>query len=441
MNAEAIAATAAELFNHAYERMVLGALMSDASAIDALELTAGDFHRPAHIAVYNAIRSAHDAGEPTEPNALAVRLGAGKPLTGAAAVDLAEIYAEAALPGQVAWYARHLRDLTDRRGVLAGTAQVAAAAAAGATAEQLHEMAERVAATARPRTGLDQAMTSLGEFIGQGLDDIENRSQHQTSLATGYADLDRLLGGGMRAGQLAIVGARPGMGKTVLALDIARHAAIRHKRPVAYFSMEMSTQELFDRLLAAYANLPYSAVREGKLNQDQWEMATTAAGPMGQSPLYLITDFSLTLAKLRNRARKIEHLAGALDLVIVDYIQLIKAEGRHDTREQLVGSVVRACKELAGELGCPVLALAQLNRNSQARPDKSPQMADLRESGELEQAADIVVLLHRDDYYDHESPRAGEVDLLVEKNRNGANGSVTLAAQLHLARFANMAQG
>lgn len=424
--------------DHASERMLLGALMLNPAAIDALDLTGSYFHRPAHGAIFEGIRAAHEAGEPTEPVALSVRLGRGKPLTGSASADLAEIYGQAGAVGDIAWYAERLASLALTRGVVVGAAQIGHAARDGASIEQLHAMAEDLVHAARPPSREDPTMVALPEFVGKGLADIENRSQHQAALPTGFYDLDRLLGGGMRPGQLIVIGGRPGMGKSVLGLDIARQAAIARKRPAAYFSLEMTRQEMFDRLLAAESTLPYDRIRRGALDDRDWATANNATASMGESPLYLCDDFSLTIAKLRNKARKAESLAGGLDLVVVDYLQLVKASGRHDTREQAVSEVTRACKELAGELGCPVIAVAQLNRNSTGRTDKLPMMSDLRESGELEQAADIVILIHRDEYYDQETARAGEADLIVEKNRNGPKDTITVAAQLHHARFTNM---
>ncbi|HKD98358.1 MAG TPA: replicative DNA helicase, partial [Micromonosporaceae bacterium] len=222
------------------------------------------------------------------------------------------------------------------------------------------------------------------------------------------------------------------------AMDFARNAAVRHNLAAAVFSLEMSKVEIVTRLLAAEARVPLHTLRSGQLSDDDWTKLARRMGEISEAPLFVDDTPNMNLMEIRAKARRLRQRHD-LKLVIVDYLQLMSSPKRVESRQQEVAELSRGLKLLAKEIDCPVIAVSQLNRGPEQRTDKRPQLSDLRESGSIEQDADVVILLHRDDYYDRESPRAGEADFIVAKHRNGPTDTVTVAAQLHLSRFMDMA--
>jgi replicative DNA helicase len=235
-----------------------------------------------------------------------------------------------------------------------------------------------------------------------------------------------------------VVAGRPGLGKSTLAVDTVRSAAIKHGKPAAIFSLEMSKPEIVLRLLSAEARVPLNSLRSGHLSDDDWTKLARRMGEIEAAPLFIDDTPSMTLMEIRAKARRLKQVHG-LSLLVVDYLQLLSAAKRTESRQQEVADLSRGLKLLSKEIACPVIAVSQLNRGPEQRADKRPMLSDLRESGSIEADADVVVLMHRDDYYDRESPRAGEADVIVAKHRNGATDTVTVAAQLHLSRFVDMA--
>jgi len=258
-----------------------------------------------------------------------------------------------------------------------------------------------------------------------------------TGVPTGFSDLDRLLNG-LHPGQLIIVAGRPGLGKSTVSMDFARNAAIRSNCASAIFSLEMSKIEMVMRLLSAEARVPLHVLRSGQLTDDDWSKLARRMGEISEAPIFVDDTPSMNLMEIRAKARRLKQRHN-LKLLVVDYLQLMTSPKRTESRQQEVADLSRGLKLLAKEIECPVIAVSQLNRGPEQRTDKRPQLSDLRESGSIEQDADVVILLHRDDYYDKESPRAGEADFIVAKHRNGPTDTVTVAAQLHLSRFVDMA--
>jgi replicative DNA helicase len=428
---------AAPTHDLAIERTVLGAMLEHPGEIPTITqiITAEDFYRPLHATIFTATVAAHAEGI---TGAILINrrlLDAGALINPADRAYLAELVGQAALPGATSHYAETLVELAARRRLAVSLARMDDALRRGADAAQLDHLAGQITEAARPRL-TDDRMIRIGELIDGGLSDIEHRREREAGLKTGFHDLDRILAGGLRGGEMVVVAGRPGMGKSTLAMDVSRYAAIRRKLTVAFFSLEMQATQLFDRVLSAEASVPHHLIRTGHLRDDDWARSGTAVGEMAEAPLYLRCG-PTPMRLIANHCRKLQAQVG-LDLAVVDYVQIVPPERRTSSREQEVAETARQIKLLALELDCPIVAVAQLNRNSEHRTDKRPQLADLRESGELEQAADIVLFVHRDDRYDKESPRAGEVDLILAKNRSGAEEVVTLAAQLHYTRFANM---
>ncbi len=256
-------------------------------------------------------------------------------------------------------------------------------------------------------------------------------------MPTGFAGLDTQLHG-LHPGHLVVIAGRPGLGKSTLALDIARACAVHRHRTALMFSLEMSESELHMRMLAAEARVPLNAMRGGTLTEEHWARINAHVAAVAEAPLYLDTSPELTVMAIRSKARRIRQRHG-LALVVVDYLQLLSHGGRRpENRQQEVAEMSKSLKRLAGELEVPVVALSQLNRAAEQRADKRPQLADLRESGAIEQDADVVILVHREDAHDPKSSRAGEADLIIAKQRNGPLGTVTVAFQGHFSRFTDI---
>jgi replicative DNA helicase len=280
----------------------------------------------------------------------------------------------------------------------------------------------------------------LAELLGPTLDVIQAvgaNGEATTGVPTGINDLDRLLNG-LQDGQMVAIAGRPGMGKSTLALDILRNAALRHGLPALLMTFEMSGVEVTQRLLAAEARVPLHILRSAQLSDDDWTRLARRMVEISEAPIFINDSCQPTLRHLIGEIRRVVRQEG-IRIVAVDYVQMLGIDRRTDNRTQEVSEISRALKALAAELRVPIMAVCQLNRGPEGRTDKRPVLSDLRDSGQLEQDSDIVILLHRDDYYDKESPRAGEADFIVAKHRSGPTDTVTVAAQLHLARFVNMA--
>jgi replicative DNA helicase len=296
--------------------------------------------------------------------------------------------------------------------------------------------AEVFAVTER-RTSEDYLV--LEQLINPTLEEMEsiaNRDGSLTGVPTGFADLDQLTNG-LHPGQLIVVAARPAMGKSTLALDFARAASIKHARTSVVFSLEMSRTEIVMRLLSAESRVHLQNMRSGKMGDDDWARLAQRIGEVTSAPLFIDDSPHVTMMELRAKCRRLKQRQ-QLSLVVVDYLQLMTPSKRLDSRQQEVSEMSRSLKLLAKELEVPVVALSQLNRAAENRADKKPQLSDLRESGAIEQDADVVVLLHREDVYEPESARAGEADFIVAKQRNGPTGTVTVLFQGHYSRFVDM---
>jgi replicative DNA helicase len=276
--------------------------------------------------------------------------------------------------------------------------------------------------------------------MGEALNEIEaisNRGGEMIGVPTGFIELDKLTNG-LHPGQLVILAARPALGKSTLGLDICRAASIKHGLASVIFSLEMSRNEIVMRLLSAEAQVPLHHMRAGTMGDADWTKLASKMGTVSEAPLFIDDSPNMTLMEIRAKCRRLKQRHD-LRLVVVDYLQLMTSGKRVESRQQEVSEFSRSLKLLAKELEVPVIAISQLNRGAEQRTDKRPLLADLRESGSLEQDADVVVLLHREDAYERESPRAGEADFIVAKHRNGPTATVTVAFQGHYSRFVDMA--
>jgi replicative DNA helicase len=431
----------------AAEQSVLGGMLLSKDAIaDVVELLRpADFYRPAHARIFEMILDLYGRGEPADAVTVAAALAdAGELARVGGAGYLHTLMASVPTAANAAYYAKIVGERAVlRRLIEAGTRIVqlgyGTAGSAGRDVDDLVDIAQQaVYEITERRVGEDFAV--LSDLLQPTLDEIEAvgaQSGMMTGVPTGFTDLDRLLNG-LHPGQLVIVAGRPGLGKSTAAMDFARTASVRHNFASAIFSLEMSKVEIVMRLLSAEARVPLHVLRSGQLSDDDWTKLARRMGEISEAPLFVDDTPNMNLMEIRAKARRLRQRHD-LKLIIVDYLQLMTSPKRVESRQQEVAELSRGLKLLAKEVECPVVAVSQLNRGPEQRTDKRPQLSDLRESGSIEQDADVVILLHRDDYYDRESPRAGEADFIVAKHRNGPTDTVTVAAQLHLSRFVDMA--
>ncbi|KAF0651170.1 MULTISPECIES: replicative DNA helicase [Streptomyces] len=352
--------------------------------------------------------------------------------------QLTDLYNHAQ-PGSASWHAQQIsRTAVARRLEAHGHTCITRARSAAFDADA------DISAAQTELDGVVRATDSDdGALVGDLLAGVLERAVTPPTLddriPTGFIDLDELMSGGWAPGQLVVVGARPAMGKTTFALGLARAAAIKNNIPTLFESLEMGKDELSNSIVCAEAQVALHHVKQGSLGDDPAAVARLAknAQRIQPAPLHIYDGANLSVAALRARVRNLVRTAG-LRLVVVDYLQLMQAP-KAESRQVAVSELSRQLKLLAKEFGITVVVLAQLNRGPEQRTDKKPMVSDLRESGSIEQDADIVILLHREDAYEKESPRAGEADLIVGKHRNGPTGTITVAFQGHYARFVDMA--
>ncbi|GAA4439577.1 replicative DNA helicase [Phytohabitans houttuyneae] len=427
------------------EKIVLGCAMLSPEALTEAEAAVkpGDFYRSAHELIFATLVEMAARKEPTDPVAVADRLVETGRLSRVGGVAyLHECYNAPPTVATVGYYAgivaekarlRRLAALAEKveHGIFGGEGTRKATDIADMIREALAELDASTADTAGPRM--------WSEVVPDVLDSIEQAGSNLDQVPgvpTGLHDLDRLLNG-FHPGQLIVVAARTSVGKSVATLGFAQHAAWVHKLPAAVFSLEMTDVEMGKRLLSSASRVPLNVITSGALSDEDWAKVARTAGESSEAPLILDGTASIGLAEIRARARKL-HRQHGLKLIVVDYLQLIAVE-RGENRQTAVAALSRGLKLLAMELQVPVIAVSQLNRGPEMRTDKRPTKADLRESGAIENDADVIILIHRDDYYDKESPRAGEADFIVDKNRAGPTDTITVASQLHLSRFSSMA--
>ena len=291
-----------------------------------------------------------------------------------------------------------------------------------------------------------QAFQSMDQLVVQLIDRVnelhENGAEEVTGVRTGFYDLDRLTAG-LQAGDLIVLAARPSMGKTALALNIGEHVAVKEGLPVVVFSMEMGASQLALRMVGSLGRIDQNHLRTGALRDDEWGRLSEAVEKLGKVSLFIDESGSLTPTELRARARRQARQCGQLGLIVVDYLQLMTgSDGTSDeNRATVIGEISRGLKSLAKELKCPVVALSQLNRSVESRTDKRPMMSDLRESGAIEQDADVIMFIYRDEYYNKDSKEPGVAEIIIAKQRNGPTDTFKLTFLKPLTKFDNLAPG
>ncbi|WP_425433741.1 replicative DNA helicase [Nocardioides exalbidus] len=431
--------------DNAAEQSVLGSMLLSKDAIaDVVDVIKGvDYYRPAHEVIHDAVIDLYGRGEPADPVTVAAELTKrGELQRIGGAPYLHTLSANVPIAANAGYYAEIVRDKAIlRRLVEAGTriAQLGYAGEGEIDDVVDHAQAEVYKVTDR-RAAVDYA--PLSDIMSGVLDEIEaigNREAGLYGVPTGFADLDDLTNG-LHSGQMIIVAARPAMGKSTLALDFCRAASIHNNLTSVFFSLEMTRSEIMMRLLSAEAKVPLNHIRNGTMRDEDWDKLARKMGQVSGAPMFIDDSPNMTMMEIRAKARRLKQRHD-LKLIVIDYMQLMSSGKKVESRQLEVSEFSRNIKLLAKELECPIIALSQLNRGPEQRGDKRPMMSDLRESGSLEQDADMVILLHRDDVYEKESTRPGEADLIVAKHRNGPTRDLTVAFQGHYSRFVDMAQG
>ncbi len=428
------------------EQSVLGGMLLSRDAVSDVveELRSADFYRPAHQLVYDAILDLYSRGEPVDPVVVSAELARSSLLARVGGAPyLHTLINSVPTAANAAYYARIVAEKAVlRRLVEAGTRIVQLGyAPEGADVDEVVDRAQAAVYEVTTKRSSEDVVV-LEDLLNPVLEEIEaidGDKGSMTGVPTGFADLDELTNG-LHPGQLIVIAARPGMGKSTAALDFARAAAIKHNQAAVVFSLEMSRSEITMRLLSAEARVHLHHMRTGRMTNEDWDKLAARMGEVAGAPLFIDDSPHLTMTEIRAKARRLKQRHD-LRLVIVDYLQLMSSPKRSESRQQEVSEISRSMKLLAKELEVPVVALSQLNRNAEQRADKRPQLSDLRESGSIEQDADLVLLLHREDAYEPESARAGEADFIVAKHRNGQTRTVTVAFQGHYSRFVDMSPG
>jgi replicative DNA helicase len=432
--------------NEEAEASVLGAILLTEQALDGVLLEVGlrpdHFYRPRHQLVFGSMIRLKEKAEPEAVDALTVcddlrRAGQLEEAGGEAYVHSLPTVVPAV--GAVMHYARIVHDHALLRNLLSTTRDIQGQVLAHRG--EPRELIERAEA-ALFRIGHDGGtaeMRTLESVLHEEIDKLEELSRKDVGLtgtASGFTDLDAITGG-FQPGNLIVVAARPSMGKSTLATNVAENAAIEHGVPVALFSLEMSETELAHRFIASQAKVSSDELRKGRVRGERWPKVLNAVEKLASAPIFLDDSSDIGVLEMRAKARRL-HAREPLGLVIVDYLQLMRPEPGADSRVEQIGQISRGLKILARELNIPVIAVSQLSRAVESRHPPLPMLSDLRESGQLEQDADVVMFVYREEYYDNESERTGEADVIVAKHRNGPIGKLTLTFLSKYPRFANL---
>lgn len=436
----------------AAEQSVLGAMLVSPDVIgEVVEIIESrDFYRPAHGLVFDAILSLNTRGEPADAITVASELEKQGQLGRVGGpVYLTELVGTVLIAANATYYAQIVRDKAVLRRLVDASVHIAQLGYQGQG--DINNIVDQAQQTVYNVTGVNTAddYQPLSKLMDPTFDEIDAIRSHGGTLdgvPTGFTDLDRLTNG-LHPGQMIIVAARPGVGKSTLGLDFARAAAIKNNMTTAFFSLEMTKTELVMRLLSAEASVPLHHIRTGVMSDDENDRLQRVAGQIYKAPLFIDDSPNLTMMQIRSKARRL-HQSNNLKLVVIDYMQLMSSGKRVESRQLEVSEFSRQVKLLAKELSIPVVALSQLNRGPESRgtdrdtaggtPKGKPQLSDLRESGSLEQDADLVILLYREDMYKDKSERTGEADFIIAKHRNGPTATIPVAFQGHYSRFVDM---
>ena len=418
-----------------------GMLLSEEAVAEVIEITSGaDFYASKHELIYDAVVTLFGRGEPTDVIAVTDQLNKNGNLLKAGGADyLHSLTSYVPTAANAGYYAKIVADKAVlRRLIDAGTKIAQSGYESQGEVEDLVNQAQADIYRVASQNAKDDYV-GLSDSLEDAIREIEsaqNRGGDMTGIPTGFTDLDAYTHG-LHPGQLIIVAARPAVGKSTFALDIARHAAVKHKKATIFFSLEMGRAEIAMRMLSAESSIYLQSMRKGTVTEADWAKLASVRGSINDAPLFIDDSPNMSLVEIRAKCRRLAQQVD-LKMVVIDYIQLMSSGTKVESRQQEVSEFSRALKLLAKELQIPVVALSQLNRQAEQSKDKRPEISHLRESGSLEQDADVVVLLHREGIYERDHPRAGEADIILAKQRNGPTGTVVVAFHGQYSRFVNM---
>ncbi len=425
------------------EASLLGAMLLTRDAIaDALEVVRAEhFYKPSHAHVFDAVCGLYAAGEPADPITVAEALDRADLLDAIGGPGtLLELQATTPATSSAAKYARIIQEHATLRGLI-GAANEIAEIGYGRPDDVVKAVDE--AESLIFQIGQGRVVNSMGvmsDLLNANLDQIEERYDRGSAITgtpTGFADLDEITSG-LQEDSLIIIGARPAMGKTSFALGLASHVAVHENLPALLFSMEMSQLELSQRILCAEARVDSKRIRNGQLTEDDWSRINHGVGKLAEAPIWIDDNPATSVMEIRAKSRRLKSRIGKLGVIVVDYIQLMTGRSAAESRQVEVSEISRGLKLLARELQTPVIGVSQLSRGLETRQDKRPMLSDLRESGSIEQDADLVVFIYRDEVYNPESSDMGTAEIIVAKHRNGPTGTLRLAFLPHYTRFANL---
>ncbi|MDR3453214.1 MAG: replicative DNA helicase [Rhodoferax sp.] len=434
------------------ESSVLGGLLLDNSAWDRVGdlLTDGDFYRYEHRLIYAAVGGLINATRPADVITVYEQLqslGKADEIGGLAYLNSLAQYVPSA--SNIRRYAEIVRERSILRKLVRASDEIATNAfntQGKAVDKILDEAEQKIFNIGEEGSRMKQGFQGMDSLVVQLLDRVQEMADNPndiTGVPTGFYDLDRMTSG-FQAGDMIVLAARPSMGKTALAINIAEHVALHEELPVAVFSMEMGASQLAVRIVGSIGRIDQMHLRTGKLTDAEWPRLTEAIEKLRNISLHIDETPGLTVSELRANARRLaRQCGGKLGMIVVDYLQLMSVSSSmsDENRATAVGEISRGLKMLAKELGCPVIALSQLSRGVESRTDKRPMMSDLRESGAIEQDADVIMFIYRDDYYNKESKEPGVAEIIISKQRNGPTGTVKLAFLKELTRFESLASG
>lgn len=426
------------------EQSLIGGLMLDALAWDKVAdiITSEDFYRKDHRLIFSAIASLIDGGSPCDIVTVSEHLDSRSELDDSGGLEyLATLANETAGAANARAYAKILRERATLRALISAGNEIAGSAYTndGRTAAEVLDDAEKMVFEIADRgTRGKKGFKSLKEILPAAVDRIDTLHQADgdiTGISTGFNEFDKLTAG-LQPGDLIIIAGRPSMGKTALAVNIAENAAIGAKVPTAIFSMEMPAQQLAFRMISSLGRVDQSHLRTGNFPDEDWSRINMAVQLMSEAPIFIDDTPSLAPGEIRARARRL-HREHGLGLIVVDYLQLMQVPGSNENRATEISEISRGLKALAKELECPVIALSQLNRSVEQRTDRRPIMSDLRESGAIEQDADLIVFIYREEVYNQDTPRKGVADIAIAKQRNGPIGDFPLTFVGRYTKFEN----
>ncbi len=424
------------------EQSVIGSMIMDRDAIVVAseQITGEDFYNRQYGVLFETMVELNNEGKPVDLVTLQDRLREKDVPPEVSSLEFVrDLITAVPTSANIKYYAAIVAEKATLRRLIRLNEEIANTCYAGRESLEfiLEDTEKRVFQLVQKRSGND--FTPIRTVVMNAMDRIEAASRSKgyvTGVATGFTDLDYRTAG-LQPSDLVLIAARPSMGKTAFALNIAQHVAFKQKKSVVIFSLEMSKEQLINRMFSLESNVDAQKLRTGQLSDPEWERLIESAGIIGRSRLMIDDTAGITVPELRSKCRKLK-LENELSMVIIDYLQLMTGSGRTDSRQQEISDISRSLKALARELNVPVLALSQLSRAVEQRPDHRPMLSDLRESGAIEQDADVVMFLYRDDYYHHDSEKKGISEVIIAKQRNGPIGTVELAWLPEYTKFANL---